>query len=85
MTALIEAQATGLKCFVSDNIQQLAILSNDVYPLSLKVKPKIWANKILKYAINYKRKNNKKLIERNNFDIKKVTKDLEKFYIKHSN
>lgn len=78
--ALIEAEAAGLKCFVSENIQKEAVISNDVYRLQLSDSPKTWADTILREAKNYKKQNNLKLVEKNNYDIKKITKQIEKFY-----
>ena len=79
--ALIEAQATGLRCFVSEAIQKEAILSSDVYKLDLNQDPKEWADCILKNAIKYKRTNNSKLIKDNKYDIMETTKYLQKFYL----
>ena len=80
---LIEAQAAGLKCIISDTIPKDGIITDDVLSLSLNQSPVIWANEVLKYK-GYKRSNNKELIEKAYYDIKNNAKKLEQFYIQNT-
>lgn len=81
--ALIEAQAAGLKCVISNTIPKEGVLTNDVTSISLNQSPKVWANEILKYQ-EYKRANNKEIIKKANYDIKNNAKKLEQFYIENA-
>ena len=80
---LIEAQAAGLKCIISENIPKDGVLTNDVTSISLNQSPAVWANEILKYQ-EYKRANNKEIIKKANYDIKNNAKKLEQFYIENA-
>ena len=80
---LIEAQAAGLKCIISENIPKDGVLTNDVTSISLNQSPAVWANEILKYQ-EYKRANNKEIIKKVNYDIKNNAKILEHFYIENA-
>ena len=80
---LIEAQASGLKCIISDTIPKDGIITDDVLSLSLNQSPVIWANEVLKYQ-GYKRIDNKELIEKADYDIKNNAKKLEQFYIQNT-
>lgn len=80
---LIEAQAAGLKCIISDKIPKDGVLTDDVTCISLTQSPVIWANEILKNQ-EYKRTNNKEIIKKANYDIKNNAKILEQFYIENA-
>lgn len=80
---LIEAQAAGLKCVISDTIPKDGVLTKDVTSISLNQSPAVWANEILKYQ-EYKRANNKEIIKKANYDIKNNAKTLEQFYIENA-
>lgn len=80
----IEAQATGLKCFVSEAFTDEGILSDNVYKLSLKDSPEKWADLILKEGQNYERKDFSKIVMEKGFDIRKTAKDIQDFYISKS-
>ena len=80
---LIEAQAAGLKCVISDNIPKDGVLTDVVTCISLTQSPVIWANEILKNQ-EYKRTDNKEIIKKANYDIKNNAKKLEQFYIENA-
>lgn len=80
---LIEAQAAGLKCVISDTIPKDGVLTDDVACRSLTQSPIVWANEILKYQ-EYKRTNNKEIIKKADYDIKNNAKTLEQFYIENA-
>jgi len=76
---LIEAQANGLKCIVSDRITKEVKITNLVDFLPLEKGAKYWADFILN-SIDYERKNRYDEIVKSGFDIKENTKWLENFY-----
>ena len=80
---LIEAQASGLKCVISNTIPKDGVLTDDVTCISLAQSPVVWADEILKYQ-EYKRTNNKEIIKKANYDIKNNAKTLEQFYIENA-
>lgn len=81
---MVEAQASGLKCFISNKVPKECIMSNNVEVLSLDDSSKKWANNINKYSNGYIRKNMLKSISDNGFDIEKNVKGLEVFYLNAS-
>lgn len=79
----IEAQASGLKCFVSDRVPKEAKISNNIEYLSLSESPKKWAEKIID-NIDYERLNMKEVVYDVGYDIKQSTEKLKKIYIKNN-
>ena len=78
--AFLEAQATGLKCVVSDNIANEAhIVKNNIVEISLKNSAQQWAEKIAEIN-NFERKNVATLIKEKGYDIKENAQKLEKKY-----
>lgn len=80
--SLIEAQASGLKCFVSENIPKEAEVTDNIYFLPIKNVNdiKLWSDKIVE-EIGYNRENMKSEIEKNGYDIIETVKYLEQFYL----
>lgn len=79
---LIEAQASGLKCIISNNITREVNISKDIDYLNI-INKEEWISFIIKYAESYKgRKNisNVKLIKDAGYDIETSIKELEKIY-----
>lgn len=76
---LIEAQASGLKCVISESIPTDAIISEKVKQLSLGDDISTWAKEIL--SNKSERKEGIEDIEKSKYDIKSNTKWLENFYI----
>ncbi len=76
---LIEAQASGLKCIMSDSIPTDAIISEKVKQLSLDDDIITWAKEIL--SSKSERKEGIEDIEKSKYDIKSNAKWLENFYI----
>ena len=83
--SLIEAQASGLKCFVSENIPKEAEVTDNIYFLPIKNVNdiKLWSDKIVE-EIGYNRENMKSEIEKNGYDIIETVKYLEQFYLRIS-
>jgi len=78
--SLVEAQANGLKCFVSDRIPSEAIITDLVEVISLKENAKTWAN-IIKYKQSTSNRigyNN--VVKNNGYDITNVSLVLSKIY-----
>lgn len=80
---LVEAQATGLKCIISDNISQEINITELITTVSLQKEPKIWAQKVIENK-DYLRENMQKDIIRKGYDIKSTVKELEKIYLGNS-
>ena len=83
--SLIEAQASGLKCFASENIPKEAEVTDNIYFLPIKNVSDIelWSDKIVE-EIGYNRENMKSEIEKNGYDIIETVKYLEQFYLRIS-
>lgn len=78
--ALIEAQAAGLPCVVSDTIPKEAYLTDLVKSESLSNSPDIWAEKILAMR-NVPRTDRRAEIAAHGFDITTEAVKLQEFYI----
>lgn len=78
---VIEAQAAGLNCIVSDTITQELNITGLVAYMSLQDSPEIWAKRILPYSQGYKRENTFEKIVKAGYDIKECAKWLEEFYL----
>lgn len=77
---MVEAQASGLKCIISDKVPIECKLTNNVEQIKLEESPQNWAKEILKYK-KYERQNTKEEIVKANFDIKANAKYLQEFYL----
>lgn len=77
---MVEAQASGLKCIISDKVPTECAITDNVQVVKLDDGSKIWANQVLQYK-NYERRNTKQDIEKANFDIKANAKWLQEFYL----
>ena len=78
---LIEAQISGLKCFTSSRVvASEAKITENLYFLDLNNDADYWAKKILKYK-KYNRNSHITEAVKYGFDIKQLTKKLEKKYI----
>ncbi len=73
---LIEAQAAGLKCIVSEEIPSIAFLTENIEALSFDVL--LWRDKILKYISGYPRKNMTEVLEDKGFGMKGHVEKIEK-------
>lgn len=79
---MVEAQAAGLPCVISDNVPSECIITEGlVTKCSLNDSDDVWANYILK-SINKQRRDTRNEIINAGFDIKESAKNLEKFYYK---
>ena len=73
---VIEAQASGLNCVISDTITKEANITGLVSYLSLNDDAKIWAKKALSFK-GAKRNNEKNAFVKSGYEIKTVAKEFE--------
>lgn len=83
--SIVEAQASGLQCFISDIIPAQCIITNNVCTFSLSDNDNTIANKIIKKNEIYQRKEMYQRIVDAGFDIENNVKWLEGFYAKRCN
>ena len=79
--AILEAQASGLQCFISNNIPNEVNLTNRIHRCDINDSDDIWAKKIIEYSnmINDRNINYKDLEQ---FDLKQSVCYVEKIYRK---
>lgn len=77
---VVEAQAAGLKCMISDRITPEAGFSELVVYKSIDLPAKDWAEQIIS-GISYERKNMRQTVEAAGFDVRAQAKRMENFYI----
>jgi len=73
----VEAQVSGLPCFISDTVTTQTSISDRTFFLSLKDDPGVWAEKISTYSDTGERKP----VYDSKFDIRVQAKELERFYM----
>lgn len=78
---LVEAQAAGLKCFVSDTITREAEATNLVTYLSIEKQPSEWAKRICAEA-GYERRNTYETMRAAGFDVETQAEGYRLFYQK---
>ena len=78
---MVEAQAAGLKCIISDAVPKQCAITDNVEIISLSESAEQWADKILAYKDNCKKISMYDEIVSKNFDIKKNAKWMESFYL----
>lgn len=78
---MIEAQASGIKCFISEKVPKETIICDNVEILKLDDTPTQWALEMNKYCLGYERKNMFNEIENHHFDIVENAKWMEKKYL----
>ena len=78
---LVEAQACGVPCVVSDSItEEVKILKDDFEYLNLSNSALQWAEALLQYK-NKIRKDNTKTVRESGYDINKIAKDMQQYYL----
>lgn len=78
---LIEAQAAGLPCVISNNITNEIQVTNLIHKIPLEQTTQVWAKKILEVSQENERKNSAQAVRLAGYDIKNTAKELENFYI----
>ena len=77
---VLEAQAAGLPCVVSDCVSQEAGIVDDIIFLTLKDTPvSIWTDQILQF-MRHKRENGAEKIKRAGYDIKSTAETVRNLY-----
>ena len=76
---LVEAQAAGLPCVISDTITDEIMITEQISKVSLSGNTSLWNQEIAKYRYS-KRKNTIEDIIEHGFDIEKNARWLEEFY-----
>lgn len=78
--SVVEAQASGLKCLLSDTITNEVDVTGNVEFMSLEKSPCEWARKIVS-MLPYERRNTQQQIIDSGYDIKSTAKYLTEFYL----
>lgn len=79
---LIEAQATGLKCIVSDAVPKEACVTDNLKYLSLEKSSREWANEVVSFKREYIRTDRSEQIKLNGFEIVDMAHKFEEFIFK---
>ncbi len=85
--AVIEAEASGLPCLLSDKVPHEVFLSKHIESLPLECDAQTWAKKIEEMTINNREENSKcnaKSITEGGYNIKEQAKKLLDIYLNHS-
>ena len=73
---VIEAQATGLPCIISDTITREADITGLTEYISLNESAKYWADTVMKHIIGYKRRNTAEDFKKKGYSIESVAKEF---------
>lgn len=83
--SVLEAQAAGLPCFISNCITKDVEIGEDVMSLSLQNTPRIWAKYIIDYSKDHTRRErcikNCGLLTVAGYNIEKEADELRKIYL----
>ena len=79
--ALVEAQAAGLKCLVSDTITKDVDITGLVEFIDINDSEKVWKEKIYLNS-NYKRKDMTLIMEKLGFSQRQVSRKIEEILLK---
>lgn len=79
---MVEAQAAGLPCVISDKVPIQCDLTGNVWVVPLDESPEKWADVVLDKANNFEKRDTYQQIADAGFDIKSQAKWLEEFYVK---
>lgn len=82
---VLEAQASGLPCLISDKVPSECKVTETVYQLSLNAGAEIWAQKAIKVAKETVRHDVSEEIRASGFDIEENAKWLQNYYIELEN
>ena len=77
---LVEAQASGLKCYCSDVITKEVSLTENIEFISLNADAKVWASKIIKSMANPNRRSYIEEIKNKGFSIEATVQKFEELY-----
>lgn len=77
----VEAQATGVNCFISSGVPNEAFLTDNAKKIDLNKGPEYWSNIIINTQIAEKRENNNKIVKEKGYDIQQSVEELSKLYL----
>ena len=77
---LLEAQASGVQCLISDAITPKNIVTNNVKVLSLNDSPDIWAKAVIELYNKGREKIDYDSLDKSEYSIKTFVKKIEKIY-----
>lgn len=78
---LVEAQANGLPCVISEKISSMVVMNDNVTVCSLQDGKQVWVEAI-RELYSAKRENSLVSEDLKTYDVKNVTRELELFYTK---
>lgn len=78
--SIVEAQASGLKCFISDRVPLDCVITDLVRQLPLNLSAEKWAEELIKEK-DYNRVNTREMIINANFDIRSNADYLTEIYL----
>lgn len=76
---MVEAQAAGLPCIISDKVPIECKITEDVTQISLDAPLSEWADAILRYQ-SHRKKDTSSIMQQSGYDIVTNAKWLEEFY-----
>jgi len=79
---VLEAQAAGLPCVISDRITDEVNITDLVEYISLNKSAEYWAEKIMKFSQGFERRNTYSEIVEAGYDIESVAKWYQEFYLR---
>lgn len=79
---MVEAQAAGLRCVVSDSITQETDVTGRVDFISLKESPGVWADRIL--STTYEHEDTLELLRRSGYDTATMADWLSQYYFEYA-
>lgn len=78
--SVIEAQVSGLQCFVTDTIDKSCDLTGNVHYLSLEIGAEKWGDEILKYS-SLERKSQMDIVTKEGYNAEVSALNLQNYYI----
>ena len=81
---IVEAQAAGLRCLISDTIAEEVVVTELVKTMSLRKSAEEWADYVLGHLL-YERKQNLSALKEAGFDVKSQVTKLQDFYLGKKN
>ena len=79
--SLIEAQCSGLPCYISDRIPKEVAITDLIHAFSLEEAPQVWAEKILEKKYFKNRREYPNIVSKAGYDIKKNAEWLQNYYL----
>lgn len=81
---VLEAQAAGLPCVISDKITDEVKITDLVEYISIDKSEECWAEKVMRLSEGFERRNTYNEIVQSGYDIESVAKWYQEFYLKRN-